>query len=118
MAEVEKDQTQDAFREGLFVRALGRPSSTNPYPPHSDERALWEKGWRSVDERGQNVPPADARSRLRLVPEFTPGAARATVRRAPSKRKAIVFPSVRVADALRILAVIAMIVFMLIALRL
>ena len=71
MAEVDKKQTRDAFREGLVVRALGRPCGSNPYPPTSDESALWEKGWRSVDE---NVLPAEAGQRIKLVPEFMPGA--------------------------------------------
>ena len=30
MAEIEKERAQDTFREGLFVRALGRPCSANP----------------------------------------------------------------------------------------
>jgi hypothetical protein len=45
-----RDDRQDAFREGLFVRALGRASSANPYIASSDENVLWEKGWRSIDE--------------------------------------------------------------------
>lgn len=114
MAEVEKKQTQDAFREGLFVRALGRTCSSNPYPPNSDESALWEKGWRSVDE---NIPPTEAGRRVKLVPEFMPGVALTSSRQAPLKPKGIVIPRVRLADALRIAAGIAIIIVMLIALR-
>jgi hypothetical protein len=118
MAEVEKAQTQEAFREGLFVRALGRPCSANPYPLNSNEHALWEKGWRMVDEDGQNVPPSDATSRIKLVPEFTPGVGRTKVRRErPTSLIAIFFPLVHLIKVLRIVAVIAMGILMLIALR-
>ena len=68
MTEVDKDQVQDAYREGLFVRALGRACSGNPYPPNSEEGLLWEKGWRLIDSR---------RPTIKSVPEFTPGAASA-----------------------------------------
>ena len=118
MAEVEKDQVQDAFREGLFVRALGRPCSANPYAPNSNEHALWEKGWRLVDERRENAPPTDAISRNAVVPEFTPSVAPPKARREPVKLpKAIALPSVRFMEVLRIGAVIAMGILMLIALR-
>jgi hypothetical protein len=118
MPEVGKDKTRDAFREGLFVRALGRPCSSNPYPPNSNERSLWESGWRLVDERDGNAPPADAMSRFKVVPEFTPGVALTKARRAPLKPKAIILPSIRSPESLRILAVIVMAIIMIILVRL
>jgi hypothetical protein len=118
MAEVEKERTQDAFREGLFVRALGRPCSINPYPPHASESLLWEKGWRLVDGDGGNAPPTDATSHVNLVPEFSPDVAPSGARREPTKAlTAIFFPLVRIIEVLRIVAVIAMGILMLIALR-
>jgi hypothetical protein len=51
MLEVEKDQDQTAFREGLFVRALGRSGSSNPYAPGSRDGCLWAEGWRLIDMR-------------------------------------------------------------------
>jgi hypothetical protein len=70
------DTCQGAYREGLFVRALGRPCSNNPYPPNSEEGVLWEKGWRLIDTRRESVPYADAAlPPVRPVPEFTPGVA-------------------------------------------
>jgi hypothetical protein len=115
MAEVGKDRTQEALREGLFVRALGRPSSSNPYPPNCDEHALWDKGWRWVDESGENAPPAGAGSRSKLVPDFMLGGPPTLGRQPPLKAKAIALSSVRAAVALRVLGVIVMIVLMLVA---
>jgi|HubBroStandDraft_6_1064221.scaffolds.fasta_scaffold2118168_1 hypothetical protein len=118
MAEIEKERAQDTFREGLFVRALGRPSSANPYPPNSDEGLLWEKGWRSVDEDGENGISTDATSRARLVPSFIPGAAPAMAHREPTRSFIANFlPSVRIIEILRIATVVAMGILMLIALR-
>jgi hypothetical protein len=118
MPEVEEQQTQDAFREGLFVRALGRPCSANPYPQNPGEGFLWEKGWRLVDEDGENARPTDAISRIKLVPEFTPGVAPTEARRKPTKSFIAIFlPTVRIVGVLRIVAVIAMGILMLIALR-
>jgi hypothetical protein len=118
MAEVEKDQIQDALRAGLFVRGLGRPCSANPYPQNSNEHVLWEKGWRLVDERGENASPIEAMSRSKLVPEFTPGGTSTKARRELKKSSIVVFlPSVRIMEVLRIFAVIAMGILMLIALR-
>jgi hypothetical protein len=114
MAEVKKEQTQEAFRQGLFVRALGRPCNSNPYPPNSDESALWEKGWRSVDE---NAPPTEAGRRIKLVPEFTPGARPVTPRRVQlNPPKSLAFLAARFSNVLRALAVVALIAFMLAAL--
>jgi hypothetical protein len=64
-----RDDRQDAFREGLFVRALGRASSTNPYIANSDENVLWEKGWRSIDEMAATSSAVPA---TKLVPNFVP----------------------------------------------
>jgi hypothetical protein len=81
MAEVDKDQDQCAYREGLFVRALGRARSSNPYRPNSEEGVLWEKGWRLIDTRREDDPPPDTAFRpIKSVPEFTPGVASANAR--------------------------------------
>jgi hypothetical protein len=118
MAEIEKERVQESFREGLFVRALGRPRSANPYPPNTNEGLLWERGWRSVDEAGENASSVDATSRIRLVPSFTPGAAPTRARRESGMSFiANYLPSVRIIEVLRIATVIAMGILMLIALR-
>lgn len=118
MAEIEKERAQDTFREGLFVRALGRPCSANPYPPNTNEGLLWEKGWRSVDEDGENALPADATSRIRLVPSFIPGAAPTKARGKPTRSFiANYLPSAHIIEVLRIATIIAMGILMLIALR-
>jgi hypothetical protein len=41
----EVDQDQNAYREGLFARALGRACNSNPYPEHSKDAVLWIHGW-------------------------------------------------------------------------
>jgi len=41
----EVDQYRDAYREGLFARALGLSCDVNPYPEHSREAFLWIHGW-------------------------------------------------------------------------
>jgi len=119
MTEVEKDHVRYVYREGLFARALGRACSSNPHPPNSEESVLWEKGWRLIDKRRENVRPASAAfSSIKLVPDFTPGA-RATVSRPVLLKppKSLTFLLARVTNMLRILAVAALIVFMLAALR-
>ena len=118
MAEIEKGQTRDALREGLFVRALGRPCSANPYPPGSDDHGLWEKGWRLIDSPAESSSPMDPSPRNRLVPEFTPGAAPAPPRQDKTKpTKPRAFRVFRPTEALRILAVVVLLAVMLIALR-
>jgi hypothetical protein len=118
MAEIEKERAQDTFREGLFVRALGWPCSANPYPPNSNEGLFWEKGWRSVDEVGEGALPTDTTSRIKLVPAFTPGVAPTKARQKPATSLITNFlPSARVIEVLRVAAVIAMGVLMLIALH-
>jgi hypothetical protein len=54
MTQLEQVQVDFAFREGIFVRALGRPISGNPYPKRSAESAKWEAGWGLID----HGPPA------------------------------------------------------------
>ena len=54
----EVDQNQDAYREGLFARALGRPCRRNPYPEHSREAFLWIHGWWLIQDAGE-IAPAD-----------------------------------------------------------
>ena len=52
------DQSQDAYREGLFARALGRSCHGNPYPEHSREAFLWIHGWWLIENAGE-IAPAD-----------------------------------------------------------
>jgi hypothetical protein len=66
-----QDQHCDAFREGLFVRALGRASSNNPYPPNSKESVLWQRGWRSIDAPGLSDQATPA---IKSFPNFRPDA--------------------------------------------
>jgi hypothetical protein len=79
MTKVDLDNT--AFREGLFVRALGRPCSSNPYPPNSEESVLWESGWRLIDAKrldfGSTTPPAPLAMQALL---YTPPAAEGSFR--------------------------------------
>jgi hypothetical protein len=51
MSQVQKEQIRSAYREGIFVRALGRLLDNNPYPPNSEDGLLWEEGWRLIDCR-------------------------------------------------------------------
>jgi hypothetical protein len=54
----EVDQSQDAYREGLFARALGRSCHGNPYPEDSREAFLWIHGWWLIQDAGE-IAPAD-----------------------------------------------------------
>jgi hypothetical protein len=54
----EVDQDQDAYREGLFARALGRACDSNPYPEHSKEAVLWIHGW-WLTPAAASFPPVD-----------------------------------------------------------
>jgi hypothetical protein len=118
MGEVDRSQTHDALREGLFVRALGRPSSANPYPQDSDDQALWEKGWRLIDSSYYSLPSAHARSRGRLVPDSAPGNVASMPRQDGTQRPKPRAPrQIRIVGTLRILAVLVSLVAMLIALR-
>ena len=63
MAQVNFEIDSSAFREGIFVRALGRECSSNPYAPGSREAKLWESGWRFVDAR---------QAPIKSVPDFKP----------------------------------------------
>jgi hypothetical protein len=49
MAVLEDHLEEACCREGLFVRALGRPISANPYEAGTFENRQWERGWRSID---------------------------------------------------------------------
>jgi hypothetical protein len=66
---IERQRFQEAYREGIFTRALGRPCS-NPYPPETIENTLWEKGWRLIDaaREERTLDPFV----MKLVPDFTP----------------------------------------------
>jgi hypothetical protein len=85
----ELDSDQETYREGLFERALGRSSDSNPYPPNSKANVLWEKGWRMIDGGGENSPPSGSRN---LVPDFTPASPPRILGHPPPK---ILSPSVR-----------------------
>jgi hypothetical protein len=74
MLEVEKDQDQTAFREGLFVRALGRSRSSNPYPPGSIDERLWAEGWRLIDTRRTDLARYASPPHIGTVSEFIPKA--------------------------------------------
>jgi hypothetical protein len=69
MEQIERQRLQEAYREGVFTRALGRPCS-NPHPPETIENTLWEKGWRLIDatREERSIDPFV----LNLVPDFTP----------------------------------------------
>jgi hypothetical protein len=73
MAEVKKDQDQIAYNEGVFVRALGRPLGSNPYPPHSIDARLWTEGWRLVDGHRDNTTRYDRPPPTKPVPEVAKG---------------------------------------------
>jgi hypothetical protein len=118
MAEVDRGQTHDALREGLFVRALGRPSSANPYPQGSDDHTLWENGWRLIDSPHESFTSANAEPRSRLVPHSAPVAIPSAPRQDEMQRPKPRAPRQnRVTDALRILTVLVSLVAMLIALQ-
>jgi hypothetical protein len=69
MNNVDKVQDQHAYREGLFVRALGRPLSGNPYPAKSPDGLAWEEGWRLIDRPRISKAP-DGVAANRSVPRF------------------------------------------------
>ena len=54
----EVDQYRDAYREGLFARALGLSCDVNPYPEQSREAFLWIHGWWLIQDAGE-IAPAD-----------------------------------------------------------
>jgi hypothetical protein len=54
----EVDQDQDAYREGLFARALGRACDSNPYPARSKDGVLWIHGW-WLTPVAASLPPVD-----------------------------------------------------------
>jgi len=116
MTEVDKDQVQDAYREGLFVRALGRACSSNPYPPNSKESVLWEKGWRLIDTDRENILATDAAfPPIKSVPEFTPGVASANSRQDQLEpRIGAMSPLVRFANVVLALALVGVLIGMLI----
>ena len=49
----EVDQYRDAYREGLFARALGLSCDVNPYPEHSREAFLWIHGWWLIQDEAE-----------------------------------------------------------------
>jgi hypothetical protein len=52
----EVDQNGDAYREGLFARALGRSCDGNPYPEHSRDALLWIHGWWLIPDGTETAP--------------------------------------------------------------
>src|ERR1700677_2297759 len=52
----EVDQNRDAYREGLFARALGRSCDGNPYPEHSRDALLWIHGWWLIPDGAETAP--------------------------------------------------------------
>jgi hypothetical protein len=52
----EVDQNRDAYREGLFARALGRSCDGNPYPEHSRDALLWIHGWWLIPDGRETAP--------------------------------------------------------------
>jgi hypothetical protein len=52
----EVDQNQEAYREGLFARALGRSCGGNPYPEHSRDALLWIHGWWLIPDGSETAP--------------------------------------------------------------
>jgi hypothetical protein len=70
MIEVEKDEDQAAFREGLFVRAIGRPLENNPYATGSTDQRLWTEGWRLIDTPRTDFLRYASPPRVRLAQKF------------------------------------------------
>lgn len=66
VTQIDKEQDRSAFREGIFVRALGRSLEGNPYPVNSKDGLLWEEGWRFVD--APKAPDARKSESGRLEP--------------------------------------------------
>jgi hypothetical protein len=56
--EIDKS-AMDIFREGMFARALGYPSSRNPYIPGTLNHEFWLHGWEWVDYDGVELPLRD-----------------------------------------------------------
>jgi hypothetical protein len=52
----EVDQNREAYREGLFARALGRSLVGNPYPEHSRDALLWIHGWWLIPDGAETAP--------------------------------------------------------------
>ena len=56
----EVDQNRDAYREGLFARALGRSCDGNPYPEHSRDAVLWIHGWWLIPDGTETAPTQES----------------------------------------------------------
>lgn len=67
MVEIKKDQ--DIYREGIFARALGRSLDSNPYSAEAKESAIWDMGWRMIDEDREGLSTRAIKS----VPDFRSG---------------------------------------------
>jgi hypothetical protein len=75
MVETKKDQ--DIYREGIFARALGRSSDSNPYSAEMKERAIWDMGWRMIDEDREG----HSTRAIKSVPDFRSGVVTPIARR-------------------------------------
>jgi hypothetical protein len=62
MSQLEADQDQAAYREGVFARALGRSADCNPYHPASGDGQLWRQGWLLIEARRDIPTPFAHRS--------------------------------------------------------
>ena len=60
----EVDQYRDAYREGLFARALGLSCDVNPYPEHSREAFLWIHGWWLIQDAAEMARERESLSSL------------------------------------------------------
>jgi hypothetical protein len=88
MLEVEKDYDQTAFREGLFVRALGRSIRRNPYEPGSTDERLWAEGWRLIDTRRDGLARYVSLPLGGLDSEFVPKAPTTPTQRRMKRKEA------------------------------
>jgi hypothetical protein len=94
MTQVEKEQTRSAYREGIFVRALGRSLDSNPYPSKSEDGLLWEEGWRVIDGRRPNAKRFGEEPILALRPEASKDAIEDSGRQPKSAPLQSFFPPV------------------------
>lgn len=90
MPQLEADQDQAAYREGVFARALGRSVKCNPYRPTSGDGLLWEQGWRLIDAR-RDIPATYARRSPGKPAAFASGAETASPARRTNSRPHLFF---------------------------
>ncbi len=44
-----------AFQQGLEAVSAGTPFTSNPYPPDSNQAAMWEGGWQNGETERQSA---------------------------------------------------------------